>query len=108
MFDSEYFRTTLSADVEATNPEATVEVHLLNGHTLRLRSVLAVHSEYVAFEVYRAPRNEGTHHARWHGVGVAMAEGGETLRATVSYQAVAAVTVIPPRGSGEVRVGFGS
>lgn len=108
MFDSEYFRTALSADVEATDPEATVEAHLLNGHTLRIRSVVAVHSEYVALEVYRAPRNEGAHPARWHGVGVAMAEGGETLRAMVSYQALVAVTVIPPRGPGEIRVGFGS
>ncbi len=67
MFDSEYFRTILDADVEATDPNAAVEVHLLNGHTLRVSSVLSVHSEYVTLEVYRAPRADGGHPARWQG-----------------------------------------
>lgn len=107
MFDSEFFRTTLDTDVQATDAAAAVEVHLQNGHTLRVRSVLTVHSEYVTLEAYRGPRGEGTDSTKWHGVGVAMAGGGETLRAVVSYQAIVAVTIVPPRGTGEVRVGFG-
>lgn len=129
MFDSEYFRTILDADVEATDPNAAVEVHLMNGHTLRVSSVLSVHSEYVTLEVYRAPRGDGGQLARWHGSPAARAAAGggagseteesaateaaptapaDMLRAVVSYAGIVAVTVVPPRAEGGARVGFGS
>lgn len=127
MFDSEYFRTTLDADVEATDPSSAVEVHLMNGHTLRVRSVLSVHGEYVTLEVYRAPRGEGGQPARWHGAaaaklagteagatetggdqGAAHAASADMLRAVVPYAAIVAVTIVPPRSEGVSRVGFGS
>ena len=134
MFDSEYFRTILDADVEATDPNAAVEVHLVNGHTLRVSSVLSVHSEYVTLEVYRAPRADGGHPARWQGTAAVEQVGraatgspaaekekeadkeesatprtgsSEMLRAVVSYAGIVAVTVAPPRAETGSRVGFG-
>lgn len=126
MFDSEYFRTTLDADVEATDPNAAVEVHLMNGHTLRVRSVLSVHSEYVTLEVYRAPRGDGGQLARWHSSPAARGAAAEAdgegkggseapptsspdmLRAVVSYAGIVAVTVVPSRSESVARVGFGT
>lgn len=135
MFDSEYFRTILDADVEATDANAAVEVHLTNGHTLRVSSVVSVHSEYVTLEVYRAPRADGGQPARWQGssatdhVGAAATNSpaaedeketeteeaamprtgaAEMLRAVVSYAGIVAVTVAPPRAETGSRVGFGS
>ncbi|MHB1222685.1 MAG: hypothetical protein ACYC2G_01360 [Gemmatimonadaceae bacterium] len=126
MFDSEYFRTTLDADVESTDPNSAVEVHLMNGHTLRVSSVLSVHSEYVTLEVYRAPRGDGGQPARWHSSpaeklagaepeatetvvnqGSAHPGTAEMLRAVVSYAGIVAVTIVPPRSEGVARVGFG-
>ncbi len=133
VFDSEYFRTILDADVEATDPNAVVEVHLVNGHTLRVSSVLSVHSEYVTLEVYRAPRVDGGQPLRWQGPppveqagraakdspaaakeaekagdGVPRTNSSEMLRAVVSYAGIVSVTVAPPRAEAGSRVGFGS
>ena len=63
MFDSEYFRTVLQTDVEAAGASAVVALHLVNGRSYRLRSVVAVQSGLVTLEVYQ-PWMRGV---RWTG-----------------------------------------
>ena len=106
VFDSEYFRTTLQADVDATDKDAVVELHLLNGHTHRLRSVLGVHGEYVTLETYQDHGPEGTRPPRWQEATAAGTTAHEVQRSIVAYEAIAAVTIRAVRADGGVRVGF--
>ena len=104
MFDAEYFRTTLPADVAATGPNASVELHLRNGRALRLRAVLDASAGLVTVEVFLA-RDEGSRPPRWQ----EEAPPGRplsTFRATIAYEAIAAVTISDAQVSGGPRVGF--
>ncbi|HET7456353.1 MAG TPA: hypothetical protein VFJ74_01790 [Gemmatimonadaceae bacterium] len=107
MFDSEYFRTILHADVDAVGGSAVVELHLLNGRTHTLRSVLSVHSGYATCEAYRtrgdmpvgrellwkAPPREGE-------------AAAETFRAVVAYESVATVSITAAAPSSAPKIGF--
>lgn len=106
MFDSEYFRTTLQADVDATGRRATVELHLTTGQTMRLRSVLAVHNEYVTLEVYQGEHFEGLRPPRWKEEAVAGQATPAMSRAVVSYAGIVALTITAEGGEGFPRAGF--
>ena len=104
MFDAEYFRTTLLADVAATGSNASVELHLRNGRALRLRTVLDAGSGLVAVEVFLS-RDEGTRPPRWQEEAAA-GRPLATFRATIAYEAIAAVTVSDAQAAAGPRVGF--
>ena len=108
VFDSEYFRTTLQADVDATAKDALVDVHLTNGHTLPVRTVVGVHSEYVTLEAYRGRNLQTQRPLCWNGEATPGQPEEETHRAVVAYGGIVAVTVAPARPGGGRNVGFGT
>jgi hypothetical protein len=105
VFDSEYFRTTLQSDVDAAEGPVLVELHLTAGQVLRLRSVLAVHTEYVTLEAYQDERVEGMHPPRWKAEALPGQRLPPTLRAVVAYGGIVALT-ITPEAEGLPRAGF--
>ena len=107
MFDSEYFRTTLQADVDALGGSAVVTLHLLSGRRHRLRAVTSVHSGYVTVEAYQSHPGEPTREPRWKD---ALKTGGiayETERAVVAYESIADVTITAAKADGASGIGFG-
>jgi hypothetical protein len=107
VLDAAYFREILPTDVEATGRPAVVELHLTTGQTLRLRSVLGVHDEYVTLEAYREERFEGLRQPHWQAeIGAGHARPS-LQRAVVAYGAIAALTIAPEgTEGGGPRAGF--
>jgi hypothetical protein len=104
VFDATYFRTALQADVNASGREPIVDVHLLNGHAHRVRSVVDAKDNYVILETYQ-PRLDGTRgRQQW---GADHTDGAEVMRAVVSYESVAEVVITPTRDADRPRIGFG-
>lgn len=93
MFDSEYFRTVLQTDVEAAGASAVVALHLVNGRSYRLRSVVAVQNGLVTLEVYEPGGDETHRRARWKAEPHAGTDPLETHRAVVAYESIADVTI---------------
>lgn len=106
MFDSEYFRTALQADVEAVGGSAVVDVHLQNGQMHRIRSVLAVHSGYATFESYRSRGDDASRRPRWMEPAVAGQASREIERAVVAYEAIVNVVIAPIRPDAAAGIGF--
>ena len=104
VFDAEYFRTTLPADLAAAGPNASVELHLRNGRAMRLRAVLDAGAGLVTLDVFLA-RDEGSRPPRW-GEEPAAGRPQSTFRATVAYEAIAAVTITDAQAATGPRVGF--
>ena len=107
MFDSEYFRTALQADVDAAGGNAVVAMNFVNGRSYRLRSVVAVQAGVVVLEIYQGAVDGPAHRQpRWK----AEAKDGETMpethRAVVSYESIADVTVTPVKTSAAPSIGF--
>lgn len=107
MLDSEYFRKGLQADVDAIGGKAVVELHLTNGRSHRLRSVVSIQQGYVTLEAYR---NQGaeTPTAAWHEEDRGSQPPQETERVVAPYEAIASVRITPARPAGGPAVGFGS
>ena len=104
MFDATYFRTALEADVRSAGHEPIVDIHLLNGHAHRVRSVVEAKDNYVVLETYQ-PRLDGTRgRQQW---GVENTDGADVLRAAVSYESVAEIVITPVRETTRPRIGFG-
>lgn len=105
MFDSEYFRTVLQADVDLAGGSAIVVLNLVSGRSYRLRSVVAVHGGIVAFEAY-TPRIDPSHEEpRWKAE-ASDGEAAETHRAVVAYECIADVTITPVRPASAPKIGF--
>ena len=105
MFDSEYFRTALQADVKAVGGDAVVAMHLVSGREHLLRSVISVHNAYVTVEAFQARADEPTHAPRWRSEASAAAGTSETERAVVAYECIEDVT-IKPAWAGGAGIGF--
>jgi len=107
VFDSEYFRTSLQADVDAMGGQAVVELYLLTGRTHRLRSVLSVHSGYVTFEAYQPRVDEPTREPRWKEEPRPGTALHQTQRAVVSYESIATVAITSAHSADAPGIGFG-
>jgi hypothetical protein len=106
VIDSEYFRTGLQVDVDAVGGSAVVDLHLLSGVTLTLRSVLSVHSGYATCEAYRERGEQPPRELRWKETTSDGKAPAETFRAVVSYESVTSVTVTPAAVAGAPKIGF--
>ena len=107
MFDSEYFRTSLQADVDAMGGQAVVEIHLLTGRMHRVRLVLSVHSGYVTFEAYQPRVDEPTREPRWKEEPRPGTAPYPTQRAVVSYESIATVAITSAQSADAPGIGFG-
>jgi hypothetical protein len=106
VFDSEYFRTILQADVDAMGGSAVVEIHLLNGQAHRLHSVLSVHTGYATFEAYKDSPDAPTRRPRWKEEVSAGETPHETQRAVIPYEGIVNVAISAARPEGAGRIGF--
>ena len=107
MFDSEYFRDVLQADVDAAGESAIVSLHLVNGRSYRVRAVVSVQSGLVTLEVYGPGTGESHRRARWKAEARAGEEPLETHRAVVAYETIADVTIVGADDKDQRAIGFG-
>lgn len=106
MFDASYFKTVFSEQLNATATRSTVEVHLMNAHTHRVRSVLEAETGYVIFEAYRQ-RVDGGRSDQYWGAAAGMDDATiEMVRVIVAYDAIAEVVITPATDSSVPRIGF--
>ena len=106
MFDSEYFRTALQADVDALGGSAVVAVHLVGGRTHRLRSVVGVHAGYVTAEAFQSGIDVAMREPRWGEKPAAGGSAHPVERAVISYESIADVTITATRSEGAGGIGF--
>jgi hypothetical protein len=107
VFDSEYFRTALQADVDALGGSALVSVHLIGGRTHRLRAVVGVHAGYVTAEAFQARGDVAVREPRWGEPAPAGGATHPTERAVIAYESIADVTITAARPEGAGGIGFG-
>ena len=107
MFDESYFRTTLLRDVEATGGHPVVEVQLLSGHAHRVRSIVEVGAGTVTLETYLT-KGDLAHERPRFGEPATGASEGDTFRAVIAYEGIAAVVLDPSMSQVRSRPGFAS
>lgn len=106
MFDATNFRNGLVAHADASGAGATVEVHLINGHAHRVRSIIEITDGYVVLEVYqRRPEMSGMQ-THWHGAAPPAAAPNETHHAVITYESIAELLITPAEGKASSRIGF--
>ena len=107
MFNSAYFRTGLPAHLEAAGAEPSVEVHLINGQTHRVRSLVEAADGYAVLEVYQRRAEMTGNRANWHG---ALSSNGtdEVQRAVVAYESIAQIVITSTKSADIPRIGFGT
>jgi hypothetical protein len=100
MFDANYFRTALSADVEATGGSPVVEISLVNGHVHRVRSVADIGQGYVTLIVH-VTRGDLSHERPRFGT-----DSSESVRVAIAYDSIVAVLLDPAPENVRTRPGF--
>ena len=106
MFDATYFRKGLVTHAGSSATGATVEVHLVNGHAHRIRSIVEVTDGYVVLEVYqRRPEMSGMQ-AHWHGAAPSPASPNEIHHAVITYESITELVITPAEGKASSRIGF--
>jgi hypothetical protein len=106
VFDAGNFRKGLIAHAGASGAGATVEIHLVNGHAHRVRSIVEVSDEYVVLEVYqRRPEISGMQ-AHWHGTVPPPARPDEIHHAVITFESITELVITPPEGKASSRIGF--
>jgi hypothetical protein len=107
MFDAEYFRTTLTRDVDAMGGDPIVEVHLVTGQAHRVRAVIEISTGSVTLEAYLA-KGDLAHHRPRFGAASAPSEPHELYRAVLSYESIVAVVLDPSERTVRTQPGFAS
>jgi hypothetical protein len=106
VFDATYFRKGLITQADAAGAGATVEIHLVNGHAHRVRSIVEASDGYVVLEVYqRRPEMSGMQ-AHWHGAAPPAASPNEIHHAVITYESITELVITPPEGKSSSRIGF--
>jgi hypothetical protein len=105
MFDESYFRTALLRDVEACGGHPIVEVQLLSGHAHRVRSIVEVGTGTVTLETYLT-KGDLAHERPRFGEPQTGTGSGDTFRAVIAYEGIAAVVLDPSLSQLRVRPGF--
>jgi hypothetical protein len=108
VFDASYFKTggSLLEHLKAAGDKSTVEVHLLNAHTHRVRSVIEAAPAYVAFEAYRQRIDGGRGDQHWHAGPSADDASTEMVRVIVSYESIVEIVITPAEDAAVPRIGF--
>jgi hypothetical protein len=106
VFDATYFRNGLVAHADASGAGATVEIHLVNGHAHRVRSIVEVSEGYVVLEVYQRRPELSGRQAHWHGASAPPASPNELHHAVITYESIAAMLITPAEGKASSRIGF--
>lgn len=107
MFDENYFRTTMLGDVTETGGQPVVEVQLVSGHSHRVRSIIHVGAGTVTLETYLS-KGDLAHERPRFGVPDGSGVPGDTFRAVIAYESIAAVVLDPSASQVRARPGFAS
>ncbi len=107
MFNSAYFRTGLPGHLEAAGAEPSVEIHLINGQTHRVRSLIEAADGYAVLEVYQRRAEMTGNRANWHGA-LSGNSTDEVQRAVVAYESIAQIVITSTKSADIPRIGFGT
>jgi hypothetical protein len=106
VFDATYFKKGITAHVEGAGAEPNVDIHMVNGHAHRVRSVVEVSDGYVVLEIYqRRPEMSGMR-SPWQGATTAAKSPNEVHTAVVSYESITQVVITPAEDKSASRIGF--
>jgi hypothetical protein len=106
VFDATYFNTALTKHLGIAGSKSTVEVHLVNAHTHRLRAVLEATPAYVVFDAYRQRVDGGRSDQYWQASTSTGDATGEMVSVIVSYESIAEIVITPAEDSAAPRIGF--
>jgi hypothetical protein len=106
VFDASYFKSVLEDQIKSAGAKATVEVHLMNAHTHRVRSVIDAASNYVSFEAYRQRVDGGRSDQHWQSAPAADDATAEVARVIVAYENIVEVVITPVEDAATARIGF--
>ena len=106
MFDTTYFRHGLLNHAGAAGAGATVEIHLVNGHAHRVRSVVEVTDGYVVLEVYQRRPETSEMKVHWHGAAPPAASPNEVHHVVIAYESITDLVITPAEGKASSRIGF--
>ncbi len=106
MFDASYFKSVLDGQITAVGGKATVEVHLTNAHTHRVRGIVAAESNYVTFEAYRQRVDGGRCEQHWQAAAPEGEAVGDTSHVVVAYDKIVEIVITPVEESSTPRIGF--
>ena len=106
MFDADYFRTRLPADVRAMERSVTVTLSLLDGSSLYVSRVAAAEPGYVILEVFPLSGRKADLRAGWRETPQPGESAGDMDRVSVAYEAIAHVAASFDAPRDAPRVGF--
>ena len=106
MFDASYFKTVFTEQLNATAMKSTVEVHLMNAHTHRVRAVLQAEPGFVVFDAYRQRVDGGRSDQYWGATAGPDDAAAEMVRVIVAYDAIAEIVITPAAETAVPRIGF--
>ncbi len=106
MFDASYFKNGLPDHLAAAGTKATVEVHLLNAHTHRVRTVIDATPGHVVLEAYRHRVDGGRVDQTWQAKTPTDEGAGEMVRVIVGYETIAEIVITPAEDATAPRIGF--
>jgi hypothetical protein len=106
VFDASYFKTVFSEQLNTATAKSTVEVHLTNAHTHRVRAVLAAEPGYVTFDAYRQRVDGGRSDQHWGATSTMDDATVEMVRVIVAYDAIAEIVITPAAETAGPRIGF--
>jgi hypothetical protein len=106
VFDATYLKKGITAHAEAAGVEPTVDIHMVNGHAHRVRSVIEVTDGYVVLEIYqRRPEMTGMR-SPWQSAATKATSPNETHRAVISYESITQIVITPAEDKSSSRIGF--
>ena len=106
VFDASYFKTSFSEQLNAIATRSTVEIHLTNAHTHRIRGVLGAEPGYVVFDAYRQRVDGGRSEQYWGASAGTDDATAEMVRVIVAYDAIAEIVITPAAETAVPRIGF--
>jgi hypothetical protein len=108
MIDAKYFKDQLPRDIAALGDLAVVEVRLKGNQFHRVHKVLEIRDGYVSLEAYDFRGNETVWKENWQEQVMDGKSAADVCRATVPYESILDVVVVPGRVGRQPRIGFGT
>ena len=105
MLDASYFTSAFLDQLKAAGAKSTVELHLVNSHTHRVRAVLDASVAFVAFEAFRQRIDGGRSDQFWQAAPSSDDAIADTVRIIIPYESIAEIVITPPEESAP-RIGF--
>ena len=105
MLDASYFKGAFLDQLQSVGSESTVELHLVNSHTHRVRAVVDASVAFVAFEAFRQRIDGGRSDQHW-GAAAGRDTTTDLVRIIVPYESIAEIVITPAEDAAAPRIGF--